>query len=54
MDDDTRPYEALNSSRNEIVEGLLACSLATDVLIRETNDEDVVSQSEYLKTQSSP
>lgn len=47
MDDDVPPYEALNPSRNEIIEGLLACSLATDILIREASDEDAVSQSEY-------
>ena len=48
MDDDASPYEALNPGRNEIIEGLLACSLATDILAREVNDEHVLSQSEYL------
>lgn len=47
MDGDVPPYEALNSSKNEMIEGLLACSLATDILIREGNDEEAVSQSEY-------
>ena len=47
MDDDVPPYEALNSSRTEIIQGLLACSLATDILIREANDEDAISQSGY-------
>lgn len=48
MDDDVPPYEALNSSRNEITEGLLACSLATDILICEASGEGAVSQCEYL------
>ena len=46
MDDDVPPYEALNPSRDEITEGLLACSLATDILVREADDEDDLSQSE--------
>ena len=46
-DDDVPPYEALDPNKNEIIEGLLACSLATDILIREADDEDAVSQSEY-------
>jgi len=45
MDDDVPPHEALDPSRNELVEGLLACSLATDILIREAGDEDTVFQS---------
>ncbi|KAF9652285.1 hypothetical protein BDM02DRAFT_3089375 [Thelephora ganbajun] len=44
MDDDVPLYEALNPSRNEIIEGILSCSLATDILIREADDEDSVSQ----------
>jgi len=48
MDDDVPPYEVLDPSRNEIIESLLACSLATDILIREANDECSVSQSEYF------
>jgi hypothetical protein len=47
MDDDALPHEDLNSSRGEIIQGLLACSLATDILIREANDEDAVSQGGY-------
>ena len=47
MEDNVPPYEALNSSRGEIIQGLLACSLATDILIREANDEDAVSHSGY-------
>lgn len=47
LDDDVSPYDALDPNRNEIIEGLLACSLATDILIREANDEDSASQSEY-------
>lgn len=47
IDDDVSPYEALDPSRNEIIEGLLACSLATDILIRESNDEGALSQREY-------
>lgn len=46
MDDDVPPCEALDPNRGEIIEGLLACSLATDILIRETKDEDTASQSE--------
>lgn len=48
MDDDVPPYEALNPNRGEVIEGLLACSLATDILIREANDEGAVSLSKYL------
>ena len=48
MDDDVPPYQTLDPSKSEIIEGLLACSLATDILICEANDEDTVSQSEYL------
>ena len=48
MDDDVPPYQTLDPSKNEIIEGLLACSLATDILICEANDGDAVSQSEYL------
>ena len=40
VDDDVPPYEALNPSRDEIVKGLVACSLTTDILIREANGED--------------
>ena len=47
------PYEALNPSRDEIIEGLLACSLATDILIREADDEDAVAQSKHLTPQQS-
>ena len=47
MDNDVPPFENLNLSQQEIIEGLLACSLATDILIREANDEDAVSHSEY-------
>jgi hypothetical protein len=46
-DDDAPPYEALHPNKKEIIEGLLACSLATDILIREAEDEDAVSQSEF-------
>lgn len=53
MDDDVPPYEALNPNRDEIIEGLLACSLATDILIREASDEDVVCQSKDLIPQQS-
>jgi len=45
MDDDVPPHDALDPSRSEIVEGLLACSLATDILIRGGGDEDAISQS---------
>jgi hypothetical protein len=48
VDDDVSPYEALDPNRDEIIEGLLACSLATDILISEVDDEDDVSQSKYL------
>jgi hypothetical protein len=54
VDDDVLPYEALDLSRDEIIDGLLACSLATDILIREANDEDAVSQSKHLIPQQSP
>lgn len=50
MDDEVPPCEALDPNRDEIIEGLLACSLATDILIRETRDEDAASQSEYLRS----
>lgn len=48
MDDEAPPCEALDPDRDEIIEGLLACSVATDILIRETRDEDITSQSECL------
>ena len=48
MNEDIPPYEALDSSRSEIVEGLLACSLATDILIREADNEDSASESKSL------
>lgn len=48
MDDDFPPHKALDPSRNEVIEGLLACALATDILIREAGDEDAVFQSKCL------
>lgn len=45
-EDDIPPCEILNQNRDELIEGLLACSLATDILVREASDEDDVSQSE--------
>lgn len=45
FDSDVPPHEVLDSSRSETIEGLLACCLATDILIREADDEDPVSQS---------
>lgn len=53
-DDEVPPYKALDSSRSEIIEGLLACSLVTDIAIREANDEGAASQSEYLMLHNSP
>jgi len=54
MDDDVPPHDALDSSRNEIVEGLLACSLATDILIREGSDEGAIFQSECSMSHHPP
>ena len=48
MDDDVPPHEALDPNRSEIIEGLLACSLATDILFREADDEDTDFQSKCL------
>ena len=46
--DDVPLHEALNPNRDEIIEGLLSTSLATDILTLEANDDDDVSQSERL------
>ena len=47
--DDAPACEVLDSNRGEIIEGLLACSLATDILVREADSEDGVSQSEFSR-----